>query len=122
MLDFRPTQRGIAVLAGDSLAINCDVVEFDTLTNPVFTAQLRDGETLMESFIVEPHLTGALLRLTPEQTRRVYDTVPLQQVVGSSSAAQWRGAYDIQLAWDDDEVHTFLAGPFIIQGDVTRDV
>lgn len=119
-LDFRPARRAIAMLAGDSLSITIDVAGIEALVNPVFSGQVRNGPTVVEDFVVDATATGAVLRLTPTQSRALYDSGATQVRVGSEEGGVWEGYYDLQLEHDPEVCRTFLRGPLIIEGDTTH--
>lgn len=119
-LDFRPKTIDIICVAGDSISFNLTVVDIGNLTNPVFTGQVRDaGEINVEDFVVTPTVDGAVLRLTPAQTRSLSE-LPSSGGVVVGGTKVWKGRYDVQLAHDPDMVRTLIRGTLTIEMDVTR--
>ncbi len=119
MLDFTPLEQPIRLPAGDSLSITCDIAGIELLTNPVFTGRVSGGGTVFEDFVVAHTATGAVLRLTPAQTRALFDSDETQVIVSPGGGGAWFGRYDLQLSHDPDVARTFMRGSFTVESDVT---
>ena len=121
-LDFTAEVVPIEGTAGDYLSFAVVVDEWANLTNPVLTAQIRDSDgNNPEDFTFVPDLTGGVLYVLPEQTRRLFELEDpgTYVLVGKHGGKVWTGKYDIQLSHDTSVARTLIKGSVELEEDVT---
>lgn len=119
IIDTRPPWVDIKHYAGDTLVFNLEIdSNYSTAT---WTGQIRldhADASVDATFTIEPHITGATVTLSDEDSTMLNDS-GVSVTEDGYTFKRYSGIFDIQYD-DNGEVHTVIRGSIIIDEDITR--